>query len=148
MLRNTPPPAVPGPYALALWRCARGTAHAHLREAEAAQQELHKLQHLSNDAALDRVKVKNINPGSTVLRIASHTLRADLALLAGNPGAAVEEMRQAVTLEDGFNYDEPHLWLAPTRQALGATLLAAGRPQEAERASSRTWPTTPPILGR
>ena len=43
-------------------------------------------------------------------------------------------MRQAVTLEDGFNYDEPHLWLAPTRQALGATLLAAGRPQEAERA--------------
>ncbi len=134
MLRNTPPPAVPGPYALALWHYARGTAHAHLREPEAAQQELHKLQHLSNDAALDRVKVKNINPGSTVLRIASHTLRADLALLAGNPGAAVEEMRQAVTLEDGFNYDEPHLWLAPTRQALGATLLAAGRPQEAERA--------------
>ena len=134
MLRNTPPPDVPGPYALALWHYARGTAHAHLREPEAAQQELHKLQHLSNDAALDRVKVKNINPGSTVLRIASHTLRADLTLLAGNPGAAVEEMRQAVTLEDGFNYDEPHLWLAPTRQALGATLLAAGRPQEAERA--------------
>lgn len=134
MLRNTPPPDVPGPYALALWHYARGTAHAHLREPEAAQQELHKLQHLSNDAALDRVKVKNINPGRTVLRIASHTLRADLALLAGDPGAAVEEMRQAVTLEDGFNYDEPHLWLAPTRQALGATLLAAGRPQEAERA--------------
>jgi tetratricopeptide (TPR) repeat protein len=134
MLRHAPPPDVPGPYALALWHYARGTAHAHLREPEAAQQELHKLQQLSADPALDRVKVKNINPGSTVLRIATHTLRADLALLAGKADSAVDEMRQAVTLEDGFNYDEPHLWLAPARQALGATLLAAGRPQEAERA--------------
>jgi hypothetical protein len=63
MLRHTPPPDVPGPYALALWHYARGTAHAHLREPEAAQQELHKLQQLSADPALDRVKVKNINPG-------------------------------------------------------------------------------------
>jgi tetratricopeptide (TPR) repeat protein len=69
-----------------------------------------------------------------VLRIAAHTLRADLALLAGKADSAVDELRQARALEDGFNYDEPHLWLAPTRQALGATLLAAGRPQEAERA--------------
>ncbi len=134
LLGDTPPPDVPGPYALALWHYARGTAHVHLREPGAAQQELHKLWQLSADPALERVKVKNINPGSTVLRIALHTLRADLALLAGNPGAAVQEMRQAVAWEDGFNYDEPHLWLAPTRQALGATLLAAGRPQEAERA--------------
>jgi hypothetical protein len=95
MLRHTPPPDVPGPYALALWHYARGTAHAHLREAEAAQQELHKLQQLSADPALDRVKVKNINPGSTVLRIATHTLRADLALLAGKADSAVDEMRQA-----------------------------------------------------
>ena len=42
-------------------------------------------------------------------------------------------LQQATQLEDGLQYDEPHLWLAPTRQALGAVLLAAGRPQEAER---------------
>jgi tetratricopeptide (TPR) repeat protein len=39
-----------------------------------------------------------------------------------------------VTLEDGFNYDEPHLWLAPHAPGAGRNLLAAGRPQEAERA--------------
>mgnify|MGYP003548905289 CR=1 FL=1 len=29
-------------------------------------------------------------------------------------------------IEDAFEYDEPPLWLAPTRHALGAALLAAG----------------------
>ena len=133
MLRETPPPDVPGPYALALWHYGRGTAHAHLREAESAHQELLKLEKLAADPTLQSIKVKNINPGRTVLGIALHTLRADLALLAGKPAFAVDELRRAAALEDGFNYDEPHLWLAPTRQALGAALLAAGRPQEAAR---------------
>jgi len=134
MLRETPPPDVPGPYALALWHYARGTAHAHLREAEQAHQELLRLEKLAADPALARIKVKNINPGGTVLAMALHTLRADLALLAGRPAVAVEELRRATALEDGFNYDEPHLWLAPTRQALGSALLAAGRPREAAQA--------------
>ena len=131
LLRDTPPPDVPGPYALALWHYARGTAHAFGREAEPARQELLKLQQLAADPALADVKLKNINPARTVLGIALHTLRADLALLGGQPAQAVDELRQATLLEDGFNYDEPHLWLAPTRQALGAALLAAGRAQDA-----------------
>lgn len=131
MLRDTPPPDVPGPYALALWHYARGTAQAQRGQAEQAHQELLKLEGLAADPALLRIKVKNINPGATVLGIARHTLRADLALLAGKPAFALEELRRATALEDGFNYDEPHLWLAPTRQALGAALLAAGRPQQA-----------------
>ena len=32
-----------------------------------------------------------------------------------------------------FEYDEPHLWLAPTRHALGAALLAAGQAAQAEQ---------------
>lgn len=131
MLRDTPPPDVPGPYALALWHYARGTAHAQQRDAESAHQELLKLEGLAADAALAGFKLKNINPGATVLGIAVYTLRADLALLAGRPGIAVAQLRQATALENGFNYDEPHLWLAPTRQALGAALLAAGQAQEA-----------------
>ena len=42
-------------------------------------------------------------------------------------------LRRCVELEDALDYDEPHLWLAPTRQALGAGLLAAGRPDQAEK---------------
>lgn len=131
LLRETPPPDVPGPYALALWHYARGTAHALLREAEPARHELLKLQQLAADPALAGMKLKNINPCGTVLGIALHTLRADLALLEGQAARAIDELRQATALEDGFNVDEPHLWLAPTRQALGAALLVAGRPQDA-----------------
>jgi hypothetical protein len=54
-------------------------------------------------------------------------------MAAGRPGDAVGWFRQATAIEDALAYDEPHLWLAPTRHALGAALLAAGRPAEAER---------------
>jgi len=37
-----------------------------------------------------------------------------------------------VTLEDALVYTEPEEWHYPPRQALGAELLAAGRPREAE----------------
>ena len=42
-------------------------------------------------------------------------------------------LEQAVAIEDALVYDEPHLWLAPTRHALGAALLAAGRHDDAAR---------------
>jgi tetratricopeptide (TPR) repeat protein len=42
-------------------------------------------------------------------------------------------LAQATAIEDGLAYDEPHLWLAPTRHALGAALLAAGRYDDAQR---------------
>ncbi len=133
MLHDTPPPDTPGPYALALWHYARGTALAQLGQPEAAQAELQALEKGAADPAIARLRVKNIHAAAVVLRMASVTLRGDLALAAGQTAAAVTLLQQATQLEDGLQYDEPHLWLAPTRQALGAVLLAAGRPQEAER---------------
>jgi tetratricopeptide (TPR) repeat protein len=83
------------------------------------------------------MRVKNINPAVQVLRIAQLTLQADLAL-ARRPSAATEQavnlLREATATEDALLYDEPHLWLAPTRHALGAALLAAGQPAAAEQA--------------
>ena len=68
-----------------------------------------------------------------MLLIASLTLRADIAAASGNANESVRLLRAAATAEDGLLYDEPHLWLAPTRHALGAALLGAGRAREAER---------------
>ena len=42
-------------------------------------------------------------------------------------------LTEAVAIEDALVYDEPHLWLAPTRHALGAALLAVGRYDDAQR---------------
>ena len=60
-------------------------------------------------------------------------MRADIDLAERRPADAVASLQQAVALEDSLTYDEPHLWLAPTRHALGAALLAANRNGEAER---------------
>ena len=40
--------------------------------------------------------------------------------------------REAVKIEDGIPYNEPPVWHHPPRQILGAVLLEAGRPAEAE----------------
>ena len=49
-------------------------------------------------------------------------------------------LREAMALEDAIPYNEPPVWHQPVRQVLGALLLEAGRPAEAEvlpRATSR-----------
>jgi len=50
----------------------------------------------------------------------------------GNYDAAVAHLDRAVRLEDGLVYTEPAEWHYPPRLALGAVLLEAGRPGEAE----------------
>jgi tetratricopeptide (TPR) repeat protein len=133
LLHHTAPPDSPGPYPLAIWHYARGTAYLRTGQPAAAQRELASLQRLAADPTLAAVKLKNINPVVPLLQIAQRTLQADLALAAGRHAEALALLRQATALEDGLVYDEPHLWLAPTRQALGAALLDAGQPAEAEQ---------------
>jgi hypothetical protein len=41
-------------------------------------------------------------------------------------------LQDAILLEDSLNYIEPPDWHYPIRQSLGAVLLKAGRPLEAE----------------
>jgi len=118
---------------LAMWHYARGTARARSGQIELAQQDLAQLQRIGADPALAAVRMKNINPAAPLVRIAMLTLQADLALAGGRPAQAVVLLRQATAIEDGFEYDEPHLWLAPTRHALGAALLAAGQAAQAEQ---------------
>jgi tetratricopeptide (TPR) repeat protein len=133
LLHDTPPPDAPGPYPLAIWHYARGTALLRTGDPAAARRELEALDRLSADPALDKLQLKNINPASALLQIAQLTLRADLAMAQSRSEDALALLRQATAIEDALSYDEPHLWLAPTRQALGAALLDAGQPAEAER---------------
>jgi tetratricopeptide (TPR) repeat protein len=133
LLHDTPPPDAAQPYPLAMWHYARGTARARSGQIELAQQELAQLQRISADPALAALRMKNLNPAAPLVRIAVLTLQADLALAGGRPAQAVALLREATIIEDGFEYDEPHLWLAPTRHALGAALLAAGQAAQAEQ---------------
>lgn len=133
LLRGTPPPDSALPYPLAIWHYARGTARARSGQVDAAEQDLKRLEQLAAEPSLATFKVKNLNATAQVVRIAVLTLRSDLALARGEPRAAVALLREATRIEDAFEPDEPHLWLAPTRHALGAALLEAGQAAEAER---------------
>lgn len=133
LLRGTLPPDSAEPYPRAIWHYARGTALARTGQLDVAQRELEQMERLAADPALATFKVKNLNPTAHLVRIAVLTLRADIALARGEPQAAVTLLREATRVEDALEYDEPHLWLAPTRHALGAALLASGRAGQAEQ---------------
>jgi predicted Zn-dependent protease len=45
---------------------------------------------------------------------------------------AISQLQEAVAMEDKLAYVEPRAWYSPVRQVLGAVLLAAGKPEEAE----------------
>lgn len=73
-----------------------------------------------------------VNSARALLEIASHDLAGELAAAEGHFDLAIRELRQAVALQDRLRYMEPPPWYFPERQALGAVLLRAGRPKQAE----------------
>ncbi len=133
ILTRTRPPDGNAPYLLAMWHYARGTAWARTQRLREARTALMQLQAMAAESVLQTTKVKNVNAAGALVRIALLTLRADLAALDGRLDEAVALLEQAVAAEDALAHDEPHLWLAPTRHALGAALVDTGRAVDAER---------------
>lgn len=68
-----------------------------------------------------------------ILDIAITVLEGELAAKLNDMAAATRYLKQAVILEDNLQYDEPSPWYVPVRQSLGAVLLQAGKPEEAEQ---------------
>jgi tetratricopeptide (TPR) repeat protein len=70
------------------------------------------------------------NKAGDAATIASHIVAARLA---ATPAEAVGYWRTAVAVQDGLTYDEPPGWYYPIRESLGAALIRAGNPAEAEK---------------
>jgi predicted Zn-dependent protease len=68
-----------------------------------------------------------------VLAIASEVLAGHIAAARTDYARAVTHLRAAARLEDALVYGEPPEWTVPVRQELGAVLLDAKRPTEAEQ---------------
>jgi len=65
-------------------------------------------------------------------RLGADAIEARLAERARNWRQAISAWQRAVIQEDGFAYDEPADWFYPMRHYLGAALLDAKKPKEAE----------------
>ena len=69
---------------------------------------------------------------STNLQIAEHALTAEIAARQGDLTAAIAHFQAAQKIEDEQLYTEPPDWYYPIRHSLGAVLLKAGKPADAE----------------
>jgi tetratricopeptide (TPR) repeat protein len=76
----------------------------------------------------------NLNPAKPVLAVAKAHLAGEMAAKQGRIDEAVKHLGQAIAGEDELTYAEPPEWYLPIRQRLGAVLLEAGRPKQAEKA--------------
>ena len=125
-----PEPYEPFAFARAIWHYGRGVAHAALGDAEAALIELAAIEAL--EPQVDEIFMGNVYPARDLLEIAKSLLRGEMAYRDGDAANAVLAFEEAVTLQDALPYTEPPFWYYPTRQSLGAALLASDRLAEAQ----------------
>ena len=114
------------------WRYARALAYTAKAQLAEAEKELAELKTLLKDESLKGQATFSPNTGVSILRIAPEVIAGEIAAKRKDWDAATLHFDRAIRYEDALIYQEPPDWHAPVRQNLGAVLLEAGRPDEAE----------------
>jgi tetratricopeptide (TPR) repeat protein len=130
MLREPAPPA-DNAFLTGMWRYARGLALLGKGRVDEADGELAEVRRLAAGPGLD-YPLFSPNTARQVLAIAPEVLAGEVAAARKQFDRAIAHLERAVRLDDGLVYTEPAEWHYPPRHALGAVLLQAGRPAEAE----------------
>lgn len=119
-------------YPLGVWHYARGMAFLGKNDPAKAQQELNALKQIVNNDALQEITIWDINTTRELMQIASNVLEGEIAAQNRQYDTAIALLSQAASIEDQLQYNEPPDWFFPVRHNLGAILLEANRPAEAE----------------
>lgn len=114
-----------------IWHYARGMAFTRTTKLQMAQEELSTLTAISQNAAVHKEPI-GFGNAETLLTIAREILAGELAARNGNYHDAISHLERAVRIQDSLTYNEPPDWYYPVRHTLGAVLLEAGYPVEAE----------------
>jgi tetratricopeptide (TPR) repeat protein len=130
---SEPPPPQDSLFWTGVWHYARGMALTATGKLTEANRELDSLRSIAAQKSLEGYRVTfSRNGAKAVLEIANEVLAGELAAKRGYHDLAIARLHRAILLEDNLIYNEPPDWHVPVRQALGAVLLDAGRPAEAE----------------
>ncbi len=124
------------------WHYARAIAFVErgdLGQADAEARQIEALLDEPDVAALEAALV----PAASILQISIRTIEARTAAKAGDLKTAISIMETVASLQDSLPYSEPPLWYYPSRQTLGALLLADGQLDRAESMFQRTLIETP-----
>ena len=126
-----PAPADRHLYLRGNWHYGRGLAFLGKGQTAEAETELAEVRRIAPDPRLD-YSLFSPNKAAAIFAAAPEVLAGELAARSKDYDKAIAHLERAVRLEDSLVYTEPEEWHYPARQALGAVLLEAGRPREAE----------------
>jgi tetratricopeptide (TPR) repeat protein len=139
-----PAPPAGRPYQGAMWHYARGVAFARTGKKGPAAAELAIVRAAAKDKANEELLLAgNTATAAALIAIGEAHLEGELFAVTGDTKLSIAALERAVALQDALIYMEPPPFYFPTRQALGAVLLDAGRAKEAEavyRADLDMWP--------
>ena len=126
-----PAPAHGSAYLRGLWHYARGSAFVAKGDYAKAEDELKELKAAAGEPSLKEM-LAAVNAAPTILELSALALDGELLSGQGRHAEAVNAFAAAVKLQDTLKYTEPPDWGQSMRLYLGAALLKAGRPREAE----------------
>jgi tetratricopeptide (TPR) repeat protein len=93
--------------------------------------EWNALDKIIQGKGIDSLELPNF-PGASLARIARSVLAAEAEGLR-SPDLRLQNLEQAVAMQDKLAYMEPPFWYFPVRQLQGQALLEAGKLAEAEK---------------
>ncbi len=114
------------------WEFAQGYAKLRSGQAEGASVHLAALSRLAASSS-ETTNFGARHPASRMLGVLAAILEGEIARTGGTIAAALAAFERAVALDDQLDVDEPEPLPFPARHWLGAALLEAGRPGDAER---------------
>jgi tetratricopeptide (TPR) repeat protein len=126
-----PKPDIASQFMTGIWHYGRALAHIYKDQPTEAQQELQKLS-AAREAMGTIEHYIGFATAKTLMTIAEQIVQGELAYTEGRVLEGLAHLERAVRLEDGLRYNEPPDWYFPVRHFLGAMLLDAGYPNEAE----------------
>ena len=127
-----PAPPRDWPYTRGVWHYARGVAFSAKGQAGEARRELTELESILQAVPPERT-VAFFFRAKNMLQLAANVLAGEIAAKGGDTASAERLLRAAVAEQDTHWFTEPPPWYYPVRQSLGAVLLQAGRPADAEK---------------
>jgi tetratricopeptide (TPR) repeat protein len=128
---SEPKPDLDSQFMTGIWHYGRALAYFNTKRLAEARRELRSLTALR--VAMGEVeRYVGASTGETLLTIAEEIVRGELAYAEGNTREGLARLERAVRIEDSLVYNAPPEWYFPVRHYLGAMLLDAGRPNEAE----------------
>ena len=126
-----PKPGLESEFMTGIWHYRRAMAYIHSNRLSEARLELRPLS-AAQEAMSSVEHYIGYSTAKTLLTIANEIVKGELAYAEGNTLVGLAHLERAVRLEDGLRYNEPPDWYFPVRHFLGAMLIDAGRPDEAE----------------